>query len=84
MGAHGFTVYDMIARGASVHGDAPAIVQADRSLSFREFKGRADALAGACGAGHRQGERICVLAQTTRPTGSLWRLRARGHRRLSD
>jgi long-chain acyl-CoA synthetase len=64
MGAHGFTVYDMIARGASVHGDAPAIIQADRSLSFREFKGRADALAGGlAGLGIGKGERICVLAQ---------------------
>ena len=64
MSVHGFTVYDMIARGASVHGDAPAIIQADRALSFREFKGRVDALAGGLAAlGIGKGERICVLAQ---------------------
>ncbi len=64
MSVHGFTVYDMIARGASVHGDAPAIIQGDRPVSFRRFKGRADALAGGLAAlGIGKGERICVLAQ---------------------
>ena len=59
MSVHGFTVYDMIARGASLHGDAPAIIQGDRPLSFREFKGRADALAGGLAAlGIGKGERI--------------------------
>ncbi|MBI1847488.1 MAG: AMP-binding protein [Candidatus Rokubacteria bacterium] len=64
MTAHAFTVYDMIARGAAVHGDAPAIIQGERSLSFRELQGRADALAGGLAAlGVGRGERICILAR---------------------
>src|SRR5882672_2271624 len=64
MDVQAFTVYDMISRGASVHGDAPAVIQDDRPLSFREFKDRADALAGGLAAlGIGKGERICILAQ---------------------
>src|SRR6266567_2189584 len=64
MDVQAFTVYDMIARAASVHGDAPAVIQADRPLSFRQFKDRADALAGGLLAlGIGKGERICILAQ---------------------
>ena len=64
MSVHAFTVYDMIARGASVYGDAPAVIQDDRPLSFREFKGRVDGLAaGLLALGIAKGERICVLAQ---------------------
>ncbi|MBI1727905.1 MAG: AMP-binding protein [Candidatus Rokubacteria bacterium] len=64
MSVHAFTVYDMIARGASVYGDAPAVIQGDRPLSFREFKGRVDSLAaGLLALGIGKGERICVLAQ---------------------
>ena len=59
-----FTVYDMIARGAAVHGDAPAVVQGDRALSFREFRARVDELAaGLAGQGLAAGDRVCVLAQ---------------------
>ena len=64
MSVHAFTVYDMIARGASVYGDAPAVIQGDRPLSFREFKSRVDTLAaGLAALGIGKGERICVLAQ---------------------
>ncbi|MBI4629750.1 MAG: AMP-binding protein [Candidatus Rokubacteria bacterium] len=64
MGVHGFTVYDMIARGASVYGDAPAVIQGERRLSFRELQRRVDALAGGLLAlGIGKGDRICVLAQ---------------------
>ena len=64
MGVHGFTVYDMIARGASAHGDAPAIIQGERALSFAEFKDRVDALArGLAALGIGTGERVCILAQ---------------------
>ena len=30
MSAHAFTVYDMLARGAAVHGGAPAVIQGER------------------------------------------------------
>ncbi len=64
MDVHGFTVYDMIARGAFVYGDAPAILHGDRELSFREFRRQVDALAGGLLAlGIGKGERICILAQ---------------------
>ena len=64
MSAHGFTVYDMIARGAAVHGEAPAVIDGDRAISFRDYKRRVDALAGGLAAlGVARGERICVLAQ---------------------
>jgi acyl-CoA synthetase (AMP-forming)/AMP-acid ligase II len=59
-----FTVYDMIARGAAVHGDAPAVIQGERALSFRALHGRVDELAaGLAGLGLAAGDRICVLAQ---------------------
>jgi len=64
MGVHGFTVYDMIARGAVAFGDAPAVIEGERRLSFREFQARVDALAGGLAAlGIGTGDRICVLAQ---------------------
>ena len=64
MHVHGFTVYDMIERGASAYGDAPAVIQSERRLSFRQFKRRVDALAaGLVALGIGKGERICVLAQ---------------------
>ena len=49
MAVHGFTVYDMIARGASVYGDAPAVIQGEQPLSFREFRRRVDALDASVG-----------------------------------
>lgn len=61
---HGFTVYDVIARGALAHGDAPAVIQGERQLSFRAFHHRVDALAGGVTAlGIGKGDRICILAQ---------------------
>lgn len=64
MGAHGFTLYDMIERGASVYGDAPAVIQGERQISFREFRRRVDALAGGLAAlGIAHGDRVCMLAQ---------------------
>ncbi len=64
MGVHGFTVYDMIARGAFVYGDAPAVIQGERQLSFREFQRQVDALAGGLVAlGIGKGDRVCILAQ---------------------
>src|SRR5215472_5724499 len=64
MSVHGFTVYDMIARGAALHGAAPAIIQGEHTLSFGEFRGRVDALAGGLGAlGINKGDRIAILAQ---------------------
>jgi len=64
MSTHAFTIYDMISRGASVYGDAPAVIQDDRPRSFGEFKRRVDALAaGLAALGIGKGERICVLAQ---------------------
>src|SRR6266498_2372429 len=64
MSAHGFTVYDMLTRGAAVHGGAPAVIEGDRQTSFRELRERVDALAGGLTAlGLAKGDRICILAQ---------------------
>jgi long-chain acyl-CoA synthetase len=66
MGVHDFTVYDMIARGAAAFGDAPALLEGERQLTFREFQTRVDALAaGLAALGIAAGDRICVLAQNT-------------------
>jgi long-chain acyl-CoA synthetase len=66
MGVHGFTVYDMIARGAAVSGEAPAVIEGERQLTFLGFRDRVDALgAGLVALGIGTGDRICVLAQNT-------------------
>jgi acyl-CoA synthetase (AMP-forming)/AMP-acid ligase II len=59
-----FTVYDLFARGAATAGEAPAVIQGERVLSFRALRERMDALAGGLAAiGLVAGDRICVLAQ---------------------
>jgi long-chain acyl-CoA synthetase len=59
-----FTIYDVITRGAAVHGDAPAVIQGELTRSFRQLRQRVDALAaGLAGLGIGPGERVCVLAQ---------------------
>jgi acyl-CoA synthetase (AMP-forming)/AMP-acid ligase II len=64
MAPHAFTVYDMIARGAAVHGDAPAVIHGEQTRSFRELLERVDALAGGLAAlGVGRGDRLCILAQ---------------------
>ena len=64
MGAQAFTVYDLLARGATLHGDAPALIQGPRQWSFRQLVERADRLAaGLAALGLSQGDRICILAQ---------------------
>ena len=45
MDVHGLTIYDLIERGASLYGEAPAFIQGERSLSFRELPRRVEALA---------------------------------------
>src|SRR5215470_7861329 len=64
MDAQGFTVYDLLVRGALLHRDAPALIQGPRQWSFRELLERADRLAaGLTGLGLVKGDRICILAQ---------------------
>ncbi len=61
---HAFTVYDQIVRGAAVHGEAPAVIQGERTLSFRELRRRVDELAaGLVGLGLAPADRVGVLAQ---------------------
>jgi acyl-CoA synthetase (AMP-forming)/AMP-acid ligase II len=61
---HAVTVYDVIAQGASRHGDAPAVFQGSRTVTFAELRARVDALAaGLAGLGIAAGERIGILAQ---------------------
>ena len=64
MTAHAHTVYDLIARVAAVHGDAPAVIHGEQARSFRELLARVDALAGGLAAlGLGPGDRVCILAQ---------------------
>src|SRR2546426_10985552 len=64
MGANSFTIYDMLARGAALHRDAPALIQGPRQWSFRQLLERADSLAaGLAGLGLSKGDRVCILAQ---------------------
>ena len=64
MTVRGFTLYDMLVRGASVRGDAPAVIQDGRETGFAELLRRVDALAaGLAGLGVARGDRVCVLAQ---------------------
>ncbi len=64
MAVHAFTVYDMIERGASLHGDAPAVIQGERTVTFRELHRRVDRLAGGLVAlGVGAGQCLCILAQ---------------------
>jgi acyl-CoA synthetase (AMP-forming)/AMP-acid ligase II len=64
MGVQAFTLYDMMARGAALHGDAPALIQGPRQWSFRQLRERVDALAaGLADLGIGKGDRVCILAQ---------------------
>ncbi len=64
MGEHGFTLYDMMARGAHAFADRPAIIAEERETTFREFLKRVDALAaGLAALGLARGDRLCILAQ---------------------
>src|SRR5213594_1067768 len=64
MDARDFTVYDLLLRGASLHRDAPALIQGAQQWSFRQLLERADRLAaGLAGLGLAKGDRVCILAQ---------------------
>ena len=64
MGAQAFTVYDMLARAAALHRDAPALIQGPHQWSFRQLQERANSLAaGLAGLGVSRGDRVCILAQ---------------------
>jgi acyl-CoA synthetase (AMP-forming)/AMP-acid ligase II len=64
LSVHAFTIHDMIARGAAVYGDAPAVIHGERVVSFQALAQRVDELAaGLVGLGLAPGDRICILAQ---------------------
>jgi acyl-CoA synthetase (AMP-forming)/AMP-acid ligase II len=64
MEEHGFTVYDMMARGAHSFANLPALISGGRETTFREFLRRVDALAsGLAALGLAKGDRLCILAQ---------------------
>jgi acyl-CoA synthetase (AMP-forming)/AMP-acid ligase II len=64
MNVHAFTLYDMIWRNAVYYANRPAIMDAHRYITCREWLERTDGLAtGLAGLGIAKGERICILAQ---------------------
>jgi long-chain acyl-CoA synthetase len=64
MAARDFTVYDMLARGAQVYGERPALIAGGVTLSYRQLLRRVDALAtGLAAHDVAKGERVCILAQ---------------------
>src|SRR5262249_31830816 len=64
MDAQGFTVYDLLVRGASLHRAAPALIQGARQWSFRQLGERAARPAAGPGSrGLVKGDRLCILAQ---------------------
>src|SRR5436309_8716139 len=64
MDARDCTVSDLLLRGASLHRDAPALIQGAQQWSFRQLLERADRLAaGLAGLGLAKGDRVCILAQ---------------------
>src|SRR5262245_62020452 len=64
MRPHAFTVWDMIERGAAVHGGAPALIAGERTVSFAAFRERAVRLAtGLHALGITAGDRVCILGQ---------------------
>src|SRR5436853_7153061 len=64
MDVHGLTIHDLIERGAAQYGEAPAFVEGERSLVFRELARRVEALAAwLADLGIGKGDRVCVLAQ---------------------
>jgi long-chain acyl-CoA synthetase len=53
----------MLVRNAFIYGDCPAVIHTHRSLTFRDFIGRVDALAaGLAALPLHKGERVCILA----------------------
>ena len=64
MSVQNFTLYDMVVRNAEAHGDRPALIRQEGSLTFRQFLAQVDALAtGLAGLPIATGERVCILAQ---------------------
>lgn len=64
MPVHAYTVYDMIRRGAAVHGARPAVIWGETTVTYADLLRRVDALAtGLAAHGIAKGERICILAQ---------------------
>jgi HIP---CoA ligase len=69
------TIPRVLARAASLFGDAPAIIEEGRHLSFRELAAAAGRAAAAfLGAGIRPGERVAIWA----PNSSEWVIAALG------
>jgi acyl-CoA synthetase (AMP-forming)/AMP-acid ligase II len=63
MSPQAFTLYDMIARGAFLSPEAPALFADDAVVSFRALQARVDALAGGLATlGIGRGDRIAILA----------------------
>lgn len=66
MGLRDFNFYDYIQYNASNTGSEPAIIGADKTLTYQQFLARVDQLsAGLTGNGIGKGDRICILAQNT-------------------
>ncbi len=66
MSLRDFTVYHLLQHNARTAGDAPAAIDAGRTLTHRQFLDRVDRLAaGLAARGITKGDRVCILAQNS-------------------
>ncbi len=66
MGLYDFTVYHFLQHNAQAAGDAPAAIDASRTLTHRQLLERVDRLAaGLAAQGIGQRDRVCILAQNS-------------------
>ena len=79
------TTYEILTRNARQHGDEPAAISPEKSLSHGEVLERVDRLAaGLSETGLERGDRVCVLAQNSLEylvNGSGWSVGKEPHRR---
>ncbi|MFQ5472995.1 MAG: AMP-binding protein, partial [Dehalococcoidia bacterium] len=66
MSLRAFGIYDLFRHRARYNGDAVALIEGERRLTYAQLLSRVDKLAAGLRAHDvEQGERVCILAQNT-------------------